>query len=49
MLAEVSDATSRWREAARRMGLKAGAAAEMEPAFEHPAAKRAREIAAGSR
>jgi serine/threonine-protein kinase HipA len=49
VLAEVSDATIRWREVARRMGLKAGAVAEMEPAFEHPAADRARKIAAAPR
>jgi serine/threonine-protein kinase HipA len=48
-LAEVSDATARWRKVARRLGLKAGAIAEMEAAFEHPAADEAREIAATSR
>jgi vacuolar-type H+-ATPase catalytic subunit A/Vma1 len=49
VLAEVSDSTTRWREVARRMGVKAGAIAEMEPAFQHPPADRAREIATGPR
>jgi serine/threonine-protein kinase HipA len=49
VLAEVSHATGRWREVARRLGLKTGAIAEMEPAFEHPAADEARQIGAAPR
>jgi serine/threonine-protein kinase HipA len=35
ILAEVSDATSGWREAARRLGLDRSAVSRMRPAFEH--------------
>jgi serine/threonine-protein kinase HipA len=41
VLAEVSDATARWREVARQMGLKASSFTEMELAFEHPPRPRA--------
>jgi serine/threonine-protein kinase HipA len=46
VIAKVSDATSRWREVAQQEGIDAAAVAQMEPAFEHPAADLAREIAA---
>lgn len=46
VIVEVSGATSRWREVAQLEGLNAGAIAQMEPAFEHPTAALAREIAA---
>jgi serine/threonine-protein kinase HipA len=46
IVAEVSAATSRWREAARRVGLTGDSIAKMEPAFEHESAELAREIRA---
>lgn len=47
ILAAVSTATSRWREVARKEGIAPASIAQMEPAFETPAADLAREIAAG--
>ncbi len=44
VLAEVSDATSRWRTAAEKTGLDPAAVEQMAPAFEHDQADRAREI-----
>ena len=44
VLREVSEATSRWREVARRAGLKPESIAQMEPAFEHGSARAAREL-----
>lgn len=49
VIAEASDATSRWREVAQQEGLDAASIVQMEPAFEHPAADLAREIAAIAR
>jgi serine/threonine-protein kinase HipA len=43
---EVSDATSRWREVARRAGLDRAAVAQLKPAFEHKSAEDARALAA---
>jgi serine/threonine-protein kinase HipA len=45
ILGEVSESTSRWREVARRAGLDAQSISQMEPAFEHRAARVARELA----
>jgi serine/threonine-protein kinase HipA len=45
VIAEVSTATSHWREVARRAGQTTGSINQMEPAFKHPAADLAREIA----
>ncbi|HEX2393202.1 MAG TPA: HipA domain-containing protein [Solirubrobacterales bacterium] len=45
MVSELSRATSRWREVAREHGMDAGSVAQMAPAFEHPAADLAREMA----
>jgi|HubBroStandDraft_2_1064218.scaffolds.fasta_scaffold32064_3 serine/threonine-protein kinase HipA len=45
IVAEVSDATSRWREMATRHGLAAAAIEQHEPAFEHEQAEVARQIA----
>lgn len=42
VLAEVSDATSRWQEVARRLGLDRASINEMRPAFEHESAELAR-------
>lgn len=42
VLAEVSEATSRWPEAARRLGLDRAAIEEMRPAFEHEEGELAR-------
>ncbi|HYC80211.1 MAG TPA: HipA domain-containing protein, partial [Solirubrobacterales bacterium] len=47
ILAAVSTATSRWREVARKGGIASAEIAQMEPAFETPAADLAREMAAG--
>jgi serine/threonine-protein kinase HipA len=44
-IAEVSEATSRWREAAQREGIDAASIRQMEPAFEHRAADLAQKIA----
>jgi serine/threonine-protein kinase HipA len=49
VIAEISHATSRWREVARKSGMGAASIAQMEPAFEHPAAELAREIATVAR
>lgn len=46
IVAEVSAATSGWREAARRAGLPTGEIALMEAAFEHGSARLAEEIQA---
>jgi serine/threonine-protein kinase HipA len=46
IVAEVSAATSGWRDAARRAGSSAEAIAQMEPAFEHDSAALAAEIRA---
>lgn len=46
VVAEVSTATSGWREAARRSGLSAAEITQMEPAFEHESAALAEEIRA---
>lgn len=43
-LAEVSAATSEWRDVARRVGLDRAATAEMSPAFEHEQAEIARKV-----
>lgn len=44
--AEVSEATGRWREVARRLGQSAASVALMETAFDHPSAELGRELAA---
>jgi serine/threonine-protein kinase HipA len=45
VIAEVGAATSRWRTTAQRRGIDAASIAQMEPAFEHPEAGFARQIA----
>jgi serine/threonine-protein kinase HipA len=49
VLAEVSAATSRWREVARQAGQSQAALGQMEGAFEHRWAEVAREVATESR
>jgi len=44
VVAEVADATGRWRHVAARAGLDSGSIAAMEPAFEHAAAEFARGV-----
>lgn len=43
ILVEVSEATSRWREMARRLGLDRASINEMRPAFEHESAELVRD------
>ena len=46
IVAEVSTATGRWRQAARRVGLTGDSITQMEPAFEHESTELAKEIRA---
>jgi len=49
ILAEVSEATGRWQEVGRRLGLDRASINEMRPAFEHEAAALARGLPAAAK